>query len=603
MARPSTYFTHLDGVRVQYDRAPVGTYGKIGKNYRFYCEPAFQAELVSFVSDLKATTEPLYGPMLKVFSAGAYVDKPGMHSLGRAFDLDAVFWQDTYIVADEHPTKKALYLLIQAMAHRRFGTVLGFNFNAAHRDHLHLDNGRAPQFRESRSATFFMQEALNLFYSTNLEVDGDYGPRTEAALIEVFDSLDLDFPPSTADWQRFLLGIEQEAITFLREEIGQGASEDGVMGEGDDDRDGVPPAHSEPDETEDHAGAGAPAVLSRAALGQIDTSYAPEPGWKIENRISGSSKWYLKRSGVDELYLGYDFAFSGTPYRGLARTGRIADSEFFEYEDHQAEHGLWSAFLVPTAKCESEANFMVVNAWDSAAMTLGFLQMAAHTGEHLADLFRDLIAAVPDEADRYFPELKLGAQLGLDGAQANRLFATLGADRLDLDIAERHPDGLGYRSYDRGRFMSFFNPHRGRVDLEEVAAAARWVAWMQGSANARAVIVGNAVELAKRAVRRVHDLVLDANLARLPDGLHGVDMAVVQAAMDVKHHGRRNRDQGMSTNQTILHALSKSDPLRSFRYVDTSWREDRSKRNVQEIRNMKAVFEGNVYDAENEVFG
>ncbi|MEM7210611.1 MAG: hypothetical protein AAF479_01775 [Pseudomonadota bacterium] len=602
MARPSNFFTHLDGVRVQYDRAPVGTYGETGINYRFYCDEAFQSQLILFISDLKAATEPLFGPMLKVFSAGTYVDRSGMHGQGRAFDLDAIIWQDMRIIADEHPTKKALYLLTQSMAHRQFGTVLGFNFNDAHRDPLHLENGRTPQFRENRSTTYFLQEALNLFYSANLTVDGDYGLRTEAALVEVFDELALQFPPSAADWQRFLAAIAQEAVIFLQEQIEPGASEAGTIGEGEEDRDGVPPAEAEPDENETNTGAGTPAVQSRAALGRIDTTYAPETGWKIEHRMSDSNKWYLKRTGADELYLGYDFVFPGKAYRGLARTGRVADSERFDHEAYEAEHGLWSAFLVPTAMCESEANFMVVNGWDNAAMTLGFLQMAAHTGEHLADLFRELISALPDEADQYFPELKLGAQLDLDDSQANRLFAARGGDRLDLDVAERHPDRLGFRSYDRGRFMAFFNPHRGRVDLEEVAVAARWVAWMQGSPNARAVIVRNAVELSKRAVRRVHELVVNANLAQLPNGLHGVEMAIVQAAMDVKHHGRSNRDQGMSTNQTILHALSKSEPLRSFRYVDTGWREDRSKRNVKEIRNMNSVFEGKTYDAVNEVF-
>lgn len=600
MPRPTTSFTHLDGIRVQYDRLPASNYGVAGINYRFYCDPDMLSDLNAFVADLRATTEPLFGPMLRLFSAGTYVDKPGAHGRGRAFDLDAVIWAGARIVANEQPQKTALYLLIQAIAHSRFGIVLGYNYNTLHRDHFHLDNTRSPQFRETKSTTYFIQEALNLFFSANLAVDGDFGNLTEGALKDVFGDLGLNFPPSASDWKKFLGVVVEEAVAFLELERAADDAETGIAFF--DDAGGSMPADGDPVDVCEFTDDGGAVVASRAEIGKLDTGYAPEPGWRLENRVSDKSRWYLTRSGVAETYLGYDFPFGNTAYRGLARTGRVSDSLFYDHADYEAEHGLWAAFMVPTARCESEANFMVVNAWDSAAMTLGFLQMAAHTGEHLADLFRDLIEALPGEAETYFPELKLGAQLGLGGNQVRRLFATRGSDWLDLDVPERHPDGLGFRSYDRGRFMSFFNPHRGRLDLEEVAAAARWIAWMQRSDRARAVIVRNAVDLAKRAVKRVHDLVLDANLTRLPNGLHGVDMAVVQAAMDVKHHGRRNRDQGMSTNETILHALSKSDPLRSFRYVDTGWREDRSKRNVQEIRKMKPVFDGKTYDAQNETF-
>lgn len=109
-------------------------------------------------------------------------------------------------------------------------------------------------------------------------------------------------------------------------------------------------------------------------------------------------------------------------------------------------------------------------------MTFGFFQMAAHTGEHLADLFRELIDALPDEADKFFPELKLGKQIGHGSPM--QLFAVNGSDRLDLDKAIAPRDGLPSASYYRGRFMGFFNPHRGQLDREEVAAAARWIAWM-----------------------------------------------------------------------------------------------------------------------------
>lgn len=79
-------------------------------------------------------------------------------------------------------------------------------------------------------------------------------------------------------------------------------------------------------------------------------------------------------------------------------------------------------------------------------------------------------------------------------------------------------------------------------------------------------------------------------------------MDMVAAAMDVKHHGRRNRDLGQSNDQSILSALTASDPMAAFAKIDTGWREDRSKRSVKEIKAMKPWFSGKTYDAATEMF-
>ena len=121
--------------------------------------------------------------------------------------------------------------------------------------------------------------------------------------------------------------------------------------------------------------------------------------------------------------------------------------------------GEWASFIHPTARCESEGQFLVVNSWDAAAMTLGFFQMAAHTGEHLADLFRDLIDVLPDEADKFFPELKLGKQIGQ--GKPLQLFAVNGTDSLDLDKAVAPLDGLHSEFYYRGRFIQWVSTPTG----------------------------------------------------------------------------------------------------------------------------------------------
>ncbi len=593
MSRPTNYFTHLASVRVQYGRPPLGVYGETGQNYKFYCQKDFEDELDDFVEAVKTATEPLLGTMELILSAGAYVKKSKLHGAGRAFDLDAIHWARGRLVADQQPSQKPLYLLVQSIAYQHFGMVLAYNYNAAHRDHFHLDNSRPVQFRETKAATYFMQEALNLFYGANLVIDGDYGINTEDALVEVYQALSLNFPPNADEWKTFLKAVEGEALGLLhmQEDTGPPVNDDVEEFIGS-------PA---PEDLSEQGGSDNPLVLATPAdTGAIDRNYQPEPGWQVFEEAGTPRKMYLKRTGKPDLYLGYDFTF-GT-YRGLARTGRVSNSLFYNYTDYEAQHGLWAAFLTPTGMCESEGNFFVVNAWDSAAFTLGFFQMAAHTGEHLADLFRDLLDQLPDEAGVYFPELKLGHQIGKTGSERMRLYTVNGTDTLDLDEAVPHPDGIAKRSYDRGRFMAFFNGHRARLEMDEAVAAARWIAWLQGSPAARNVIVDNAVALSKRAVSQIHDAVLKAKLPNLPNGLDGAPMSIVQAAMDVKHHGRRNRDKGMTTIESILHSLATKDPLKSFRYIDTGWREDRSRRSVSEIGKMKPVFDGKVLNVSKMIF-
>lgn len=603
MARPSNFFRTVDGVQVLYDRLN-DDYGKTGIPYKFYATQNLEDKLDAFIAEIRSETEDLFGPLQTILSAGAYVDKSGAHGLGRAFDLDALIWRDKTLVADQQPSKKPLYLLVQAIASKRFGVVLGYNYNAAHEDHFHLDDSRTVKFRTSQSVTNFMQEALILFWSKNIARDGEWGHNTKTAFKEVIDDLGLSYPPSPEDWAAFCDAVVDEARFML------GAGEDGpfyavggIDAEDDDPEVGVvsDPQAAATDAESEGVG-GAPFVLSlRPTTGRPDLSYEPLSGWSISKRSSGITRWYLSTDTISDLYLGYDFEFKDDPpFRGLARTGDAPNSAFYDADAYRAKYGAWADFVVPTGKCESEGNFCVVNAWDRAAFTLGFFQMAAHTGKHMANLFRDIWRTLPNEAEQFFPEIKLGSQIG--HGKPDELFAVNGSDKLSLDVAERPADGHAFASWYRGRFMDFFNPDRASVGAEEVQCAARWQAWLQNSKALQDVIVDNAVAIAKSNVRELHKLVGGSGLSAYPNGLDGVSMAICSAAMDTKHHGRRNRDKGHSVSQSILNSLKTKEPLKSFAFIDTGWREDRSKRVVSEIKKLKSAFDGKVYDAANENF-
>ncbi|AOR77273.1 extensin family protein [Novosphingobium resinovorum] len=590
--QPKNYFESLAGKPVLYDRLH-DHYGKTGIPYQFHCTAETQATLELLFQDIFERSTRLGAP-LRILSAGAWVSKPGQHGEGRAFDLDAIHWERTALVALNQPAQKPLYLAVQALCLKHCGTVLGYDYNAKHRDHLHVDTGRPVRFRETQSVTLFVQQALNTFLGHALKIDGEFGEDTATALRDALDRLGIgDVTASVADWVRFAewicdRGLEITADALDAKPLPARGSSAGI---------------DEPLDWPDYMGEEEPVERAqiqtvRPDTGLLDLTYKPYPDWRIRLATTGTGKqqWFLDFNGQTNFYLGYRFAFD--PYLGLARTGSTKTGNlFYDHLAYRPKFGEWASFVQPTGRCESEGSFFVVNAWDAAAMTLGFFQMAAHTGEHLASLFRDLLKTLPGEADTYFPELKLGSQIGLpEQGGFDHIYAVNGTQRLDLDVEAAPSDGLPAEKWYRGRFMRFFNPHRGQVDQEELHAAARWLAWLNASPQAREVCVSNAVEGAKRTVRDVHQYVLSRGHPRYPKGLDGVAMALVQAAMDVKHHGRRNRDMGQSNLQSIFWALTQTDPLAAFATIDTDWREERSRRSVTEIKAMAQWFDNKRYD-------
>ena len=192
MPRPSTYFRTLAGVPVHYARYadPRYGYGTRGKPYRFYCDDNFRTTLNQCFDELW-TVCPL-GEAEVITSAGCYVDKPGSHRLGRGFDLDAIFWSDTAFVTLHYPQDRAFYLGVEAILRKHFGTVLNFEYDAAHQDHFHIDDlSPIGFFPHHRSRVLFLQTALTYLFDTPVAIDGQIGPQTNGAARHVLDDLGL----------------------------------------------------------------------------------------------------------------------------------------------------------------------------------------------------------------------------------------------------------------------------------------------------------------------------------------------------------------------------------------------------------------------------
>lgn len=180
MPKPANSFEKLAGVPVHYGRAPNAGYGTRGIPYTFHCTEPFEAKLQAFFEELWAVC-PLEEAEV-VTSAGAYVDKGGMHGKGRAFDIDGIFWTEKTFITNQYPSDRRFYLAVESVLRKHFGTVLNYKFNAAHQDHFHISDRGDPGFVASHeSRVKYWQMALTHLFDHPVTVDGLVGPETNRA--------------------------------------------------------------------------------------------------------------------------------------------------------------------------------------------------------------------------------------------------------------------------------------------------------------------------------------------------------------------------------------------------------------------------------------
>src|SRR5206468_11823507 len=131
-----------------------------------YCLDPFETELDDCFQELWHIC-PL-GQAEVIASGGAWVEKPGFHGQGRAFDLDGIVWAGKGFVTLHDGFQggdQVFYYAVEAIVRRHFGTVLDYNYDIDHRDHLHLDDGTAIGFQPgSSSRVKFLQGALTHVY-------------------------------------------------------------------------------------------------------------------------------------------------------------------------------------------------------------------------------------------------------------------------------------------------------------------------------------------------------------------------------------------------------------------------------------------------------
>ncbi len=189
MPQPTNSFKTLGGgIPVHYDRLPSPNhYGTRGKLATFHCQSDFEEMLDDAFRDVWLYTG--LGPAEVITSAGAYVSKPGQHGQGRALDIDGIFWSSKTFVtlhAGWQGQDRNFYFGIEAVLRRHFGVVLDYEYNAPHRDHVHVDDSNSLAFRKtSRSKVRSLQGMLNHVWGKNVDEDGAWGDQTDGAVSEV----------------------------------------------------------------------------------------------------------------------------------------------------------------------------------------------------------------------------------------------------------------------------------------------------------------------------------------------------------------------------------------------------------------------------------
>ncbi|WP_428741360.1 hypothetical protein [Tenacibaculum sp.] len=193
----------INGIPLHYARLTNHPYGTRGEQRNFLIEESFLGVLENAFQEVFNNC-PLGIPEV-ITTAGIFVDKPGQHGHGKAFDIDAIFWNDETLVTANFIHQKELYLGIESFLRKHFGIVLNYYY-PNHKDHWHMDISVPVDYNEtSKSETLYLQLVLKYIYNEEILVDGIWGRQTSGIVNEVFEKLGIDTPITTkANYLKFL---------------------------------------------------------------------------------------------------------------------------------------------------------------------------------------------------------------------------------------------------------------------------------------------------------------------------------------------------------------------------------------------------------------
>ena len=278
------------------------------------------------------------------------------------------------------------------------------------------------------------------------------------------------------------------------------------------------------------------AVSVTTAVTEEQTAPPVSPaGEGVAVRIERDNKrFYAAVAGEPRFFLGIDVPYGDR--RGLMNSSNPPGPRYAA-EDFEHEHGDWAWYLLPTITCESNRAFTCLNTYDTAAVTLGHGQFAAHTpDDNFVAIFREALGHAA--AAGYFPDLTV---------KGGRIHQISGSELTPLESATSTRP-----------LMSYFNGSPTSVDSEEADRAARLVHWVASFAEMRELLATYFVTQQRRK--------LAGHAAKLP--LSGLTDKLCLVVLDILHQGRAKYDP-------IRAALDKADPFDALLALGASTYKDR----------------------------
>lgn len=227
-AHALTGHSTLDSADCRFYYEPTGNPVTLQFNDTFYNQLCVWKRWTSY------NVPDTWGAPVEAYSYGAYVNKPGMHGEGRAFDLARYNfrnssggvnhlscrydqWRGT---ANESYLRPRYWGLACSLA-RYFQHVITYYDNSDHHNHIHADNAvygspsNATYKTSSTSQTYIVQAACNFVWGHGTAVDGDWGPETSAdstAVLRRIGQSSGTVASSGANWTAFCAATFRKAM-------------------------------------------------------------------------------------------------------------------------------------------------------------------------------------------------------------------------------------------------------------------------------------------------------------------------------------------------------------------------------------------------------
>ncbi len=178
-------YLYTAGYDLRYRTGFSGRVGVHSGQHNLHFEPTFWRQCGEIVRQLDARVP---NTINFIGDIGAGYCKSGYHGSARALDISQIRYTDgTYIDTNASWRGSTAdirrYVGLAAQCRTVVGTVLTAWYNAAHQNHIHIDNGTGfvPIRTGARSDILLIQAASRHLNGESLSIDGVWGGATEAA--------------------------------------------------------------------------------------------------------------------------------------------------------------------------------------------------------------------------------------------------------------------------------------------------------------------------------------------------------------------------------------------------------------------------------------